>query len=155
MMKHSQLKSIEKLANLLDTKFKGPFGWRFGLDGLVGLIPGIGDAVTSVMAFIIVGQAVMVGAPMSVLARMMGNIVIDNLVSSPPLIGPIFDFVWKSNRKNMRILQGYAQSPAQTTRRSRWQVGLTLTLLLIALAGLIAGILYLFSLFYNFVATQL
>lgn len=110
--------SVEKLADLLDTKFKGPFGFRFGLDGLIGLIPGVGDVVTTVMAFLIVLSGVQSGASPAVLLRMALNIAIDNLLSAIPFLGFVLDFFWKSNQRNLKILKAHRVSPDATRRSS-------------------------------------
>jgi hypothetical protein len=94
------------LATLLDTAFLIPgTNIRFGLDALIGLVPGIGDAVTTAMSLFIVHEAHQLGAPAHTIARMLGNVAIDGVVGAVPLVGDAFDVMWRSNRRNMRLLR--------------------------------------------------
>ena len=97
---------IEALAALLDTAFLIPgTNFRFGVDALVGLLPGIGDALTTAVSLWLVKEARALGAPKHLIARMLGNIVIDGVVGAVPLVGDAFDLVWKSNRRNLHLLR--------------------------------------------------
>jgi Domain of unknown function (DUF4112) len=80
---------------------------RFGLDGLLGLVPGIGDLITTVMSLYIVHEARELGAPGHVIARMVGNVALDGIVGAVPLAGDIFDVMFRANRRNMRLLQDW------------------------------------------------
>jgi len=95
---------IRRLAYLMDGAI--PIGpWSFGLDPLLGLIPGLGDLLGALISMLIVVRAVQAGVPRIAVARMMTNIAIDTLVGSIPLIGDAFDFGFKSNLKNLRIYE--------------------------------------------------
>jgi hypothetical protein len=97
---------IDTLATLLDTAVILPgTNVRFGLDALLGLVPGIGDVVTTAMALYIVHEARQLGAPGHVIARMLANVALDGLVGMVPVLGDVFDVMWRSNRRNMRLLQ--------------------------------------------------
>jgi hypothetical protein len=97
---------IEALAVLLDTAFIIPgTNFRFGVDVLVGLVPGIGDALTTAVSLWLVKEARALGAPTHLVVRMLGNIVIDGVVGAVPLVGDAFDLVWKSNRRNLHLLR--------------------------------------------------
>jgi Domain of unknown function (DUF4112) len=97
---------LDALATLLDTAVLIPgTNFRFGVDALIGLVPGIGDAVTTAMSLWIVHEAHQLGAPKHVIARMLGNVALDGVVGAVPLIGDAFDVMWRSNRRNMRLLQ--------------------------------------------------
>jgi hypothetical protein len=99
---------IDALATLLDTAFILPGTHvRFGLDALIGLVPGIGDAITTAMALYIVHEAHQLGAPAHVIARMIGNVAIDGLVGSVPLVGDAFDVAFRANRRNMALLRDH------------------------------------------------
>ncbi len=99
---------IETLATMLDTAFIVPgTNFRFGFDGLIGLVPGIGDAVTTALSLWLVKEAHALGAPKHLIVRMLGNIAIDGVVGAVPLLGDAFDLVWKSNRRNMHLLRGH------------------------------------------------
>ena len=83
-----------------------PIGrWSFGLDPLLGLIPGIGDLIGAIISMLIVVRAVQAGVPRIAVARMMTNIAIDTLIGSIPIAGDAFDFAYKSNLKNLRIYE--------------------------------------------------
>lgn len=100
-----KLRRLQALTRFLDEAFVIPgTNMRFGADGLIGLIPGAGDLVTTALSAYIVHQAVQMGVPRHVVARMLANIGIDLLVGAVPLLGDVFDFAWKANRKNLRLL---------------------------------------------------
>ena len=101
-----RLARIDRLATLLDARYGIPFTrFRFGVDGLVGLVPGIGDAMTTGLALYIVYQAHKLGAPKHVLARMLGNVALDGLAGAVPIAGDVFDVFWRANKRNVRILR--------------------------------------------------
>ena len=99
-------KSLDNLAFYLDDLFRIPgVGWRFGLDAIVGLIPNVGDTLTSLASFYILLAGVRYGVPKITLFRMALNIGIDYLLGSVPIIGDAFDFFWKSNDMNMCLIR--------------------------------------------------
>ncbi|MEP6742819.1 MAG: DUF4112 domain-containing protein [bacterium] len=130
--------SLERLAWLMDDLIRVPgLGWRFGLDALVGLIPGFGDTATSLASFFILASAVRYRVPKITLLRMGLNIGIDYLVGSLPLVGDLFDAWWKSNQKNIALLRKRATVSAKDARSgnlSDWLFVGLIILLLIALA---------------------
>ena len=79
--------------------------WSFGLDGILGLIPGFGDLASGIVASYIIARAARAGVPRVALARMMTNVAIDTLIGSIPIVGDLFDFLYKSNTKNLQIYQ--------------------------------------------------
>lgn len=96
---------IRKLADWLDTRFVIPgTNIRFGFDSVVGLVPGIGDLITTVLGAYIIVRAQELGAPKLLLARMMGNLVIDSVVGAVPIAGDLFDLAFKSHLRNVRLL---------------------------------------------------
>lgn len=101
-----ELERLDKLAGLLDTAIGIP-GTRFsiGLDGLAGLIPGIGDTATLAASLWIVYQAGRLGAPTGVVARMLLNVGLDYAIGLVPVAGDLFDIAWKANRRNVRLLR--------------------------------------------------
>ena len=106
--RHERIARLDALATLLDTAFILPgINVRFGLDALLGLVPGVGDIVTTAMALYIVHEARQLGAPGHVIARMLGNVAVDSVVGAVPLVGDAFDVMWRSNRRNMRLLQDW------------------------------------------------
>ncbi len=101
---------IEALAALLDTALIIPgTNIRFGFDALVGLIPGIGDAITTAVSLWIVKEALALGAPRHLVWRMLANVAFDGVVGAVPLVGDAFDLMWKSNRRNMQLLRRHLE----------------------------------------------
>ncbi len=99
------VRRLENLARLLDSQFKLPgTGFRFGLDGLIGLIPGVGDAFTGALGAYLIAGAWRAGARKRTLLRMGFNMGLDLLVGAIPVAGDIFDFAFKSNKKNIALL---------------------------------------------------
>ena len=99
-------KGLDELAFYLDDLFRIPgIGWRFGLDALIGLIPNVGDTITSFASFYILFAGVRYGVPKITLLRMAFNIGLDYVIGSIPFIGDAFDFVWKSNKQNMNLIR--------------------------------------------------
>jgi Domain of unknown function (DUF4112) len=102
---HRSVERLRQLAHLLDDRFQIPgTRYRIGLDGLIGLVPGIGDAVTTLLSLYIVLEARRLGVPVTKLGRMGLNVGIDAVVGAVPLVGDLFDVAWKSNRRNLRLL---------------------------------------------------
>lgn len=133
MKQQKDVEQLKDLARLLDTKFSGPFGIKFGLDALVGLIPGVGDFVTSALSLFIIAQAASLGARPSTLIRMGINVIVENIVDMIPIFGNLFDFYWKSNMKNMAILEEHLSNPAREEIQSRMIVGIVFVILLLIL----------------------
>lgn len=103
-----RLDRVEVLANWLDARWVIPgTRWRIGLDGILGLVPGIGDTITTLISTYILYEAHRLGAPGHIKLRMLANIFIDWLVGSIPLFGDIFDVAWKANLRNARLLREY------------------------------------------------
>lgn len=110
---------LDQLASLLDDIFRIPgTGMRFGLDPIIGLIPGLGDFISGVMSFLIVLAAWQRGLPRITILRMMTNIGIDTLVGTIPIVGDAFDAAWKSNRMNYRLLTESTAASRQGRSRS-------------------------------------
>lgn len=107
----ARLAQLDNLADTMDSLFRIPGTHiRVGLDSIIGLIPGIGDAVALAPAGYIVWQARQMGAPKRLIARMGVNIGIDALVGSIPLVGDIFDVGWKGNRRNVALLRRHLEA---------------------------------------------
>jgi len=97
---------LDALANLLDTALVIPgTNIRFGVDALIGLVPGIGDAITTATSLYIVHEAYQLGAPKHLILRMLGNVALDGFVGAVPIVGDVFDAMWRSNRRNMALLR--------------------------------------------------
>ena len=105
---------LDALANLLDTAFLVPgTNIRFGFDAMIGLIPGIGDAITTAMSLYIVHEARQLGAPRRLIARMLANVALDGVVGAVPLLGDAFDVMYRANRRNMTLLRNHLDREAR------------------------------------------
>lgn len=104
----------------MDDMFKVPvLGWRFGLDALIGLVPGLGDTSTALVSFYILAAAVRYRVPKITMLRMGLNIGIDYVFGSLPLVGDLADAWWKSNRKNLELLKKRATVSPDEVRAGR------------------------------------
>jgi Domain of unknown function (DUF4112) len=130
-------KSLDRLSWLMDDLFRVPvLGWRFGLDALVGLIPGVGDTTTSFVSLYILASAVRYRVPKITLLRMGMNIGIDYVLGSLPLVGDLFDAWWKSNHMNVDLLRKRATVSATEARQGRVSDWLFVGVIIFALIGL-------------------
>lgn len=102
-----QQKRMQRLAWLLDESVRLPGGFRVGLDGLLGLVPGVGDISGAAISSYLIYQAHQMGAPRTLLARMAANVALETVIGSVPLIGDLFDFYFKANTRNMKLLQRF------------------------------------------------
>jgi hypothetical protein len=130
-------KHLEHIAFMMDRAIKIPgTNIRFGLDPIIGLIlPEAGDAITMIVSAYIVIASVRYGLAKIVIARMVFNIAVDYLIGSIPLIGDLFDFAWKANEKNLRLLNQHASG----TRHLRWSDWAWVFILLSLIALLVLG----------------
>lgn len=116
-------KSVGKstFADLMDQRFVIPgTDIRFGIDSVVGIIPGIGDWLGGFLALYFPIQATLRDISSAVVGRMFFNIIIDIVIGAIPLLGDIFDVVWKANVKNARLLDRYQKEPEATHTKSQW-----------------------------------
>lgn len=126
------------LARVLDDLVRIP-GTRIGIgiDPIIGLLPGVGDMIGGALSGYIILVAAQEGAPTSVLMRMLGNVALDSLVGSVPLLGDLFDVGVKSNRRNVGLLERYLESPRQTRAASRGVVALVLLAVALLVAAMV------------------
>jgi hypothetical protein len=130
---------LRTLARLLDSAMRVPgTQYRFGIDALIGLVPGIGDAIGALFSSYIVFQAARLGASRATLMRMLGNVALDTIVGEVPLLGDLFDVGWKANTRNIGLLESHLERPVATRRSSRRVVVLVGGALLLLLTGVIA-----------------
>lgn len=100
------LERVQWVGDLLDEAIPVPgTNYRVGLDPLLGILPVAGDSVAAVISLYIVGEAMRVGASWSTLATMIGLIAVDAIVGSIPVLGTVFDAVWKANKWNVGLLE--------------------------------------------------
>lgn len=135
-----RLEAARALARWLDAAFVIPgTRVRVGLDPLIGLIPGIGDAIGAAMGGYLILIASRLGVPPSVLTRMALNVGVETVIGAVPLVGDLFDFAWRANLRNVQLLETYLETPGATRRRSRLLVAVLLIVCGLVLAGAIAG----------------
>lgn len=133
---------VEKLAHWLDSAIRLPGGWRIGIDGLIGLVPGFGDAAGTVLSLYVVARAAALGVPGPVLARMLLNVALDGVVGAVPILGDVFDFAFKANVRNAALLQRSAANAPRARRASAaWLAGVAAVLILVAALVVALGIL--------------
>ncbi len=113
------LQRVRLLSELLDSKFVGPFGIRFGLDGILGFVPFVGDFITTLLSFSVLVVAARLGAGPATLLRMGMNILFENLIDMIPFVGNVFDFWFQSNNRNLKILEAQLRFPEKTSVISR------------------------------------
>jgi hypothetical protein len=108
--------NIDFYAHLLDDWFRVPFTpIRVGLDGLIGLIPGLGDILAGIASFVIILAAWIRGVPYVTLVRMMVNLGLEVVIGSIPLLGDAFDIAWKANRRNYHLMVRHLRQPQRHT----------------------------------------
>ncbi|MDY0212841.1 MAG: DUF4112 domain-containing protein [Desulfuromonadaceae bacterium] len=114
-------KHLKRLAWFLDNSIPLPrTNYKIGVDALIGLIPGIGDGIGAVMSSYILGTAAQMGVPKKILLRMGYNIAVDSVIGLIPFVGDAFDMVWKSNLRNVQLLEAYMDNPREATISSRY-----------------------------------
>src|SRR5687767_7117120 len=118
----------EKIAWLMDHSIHiGPFS--FGLDALLGLVPGIGDITGGAISAVIIARAMQAGVSRATIMRMVTNVGIDSLIGAIPFVGDIFDFAWKANSRNLELYQSSVHGHRQPAKDWLF-VGLMFILLL-------------------------
>jgi hypothetical protein len=140
------------LTRLLDSAARVPgTNFRFGLDPVLGLVPGLGDVAGAVLSSYVIILASRLGAPTTVIVRMLGNVVIDTVGGTIPVVGDLFDAGWKSNSRNLALLELHLGQPVSTKRASRAVVWLTVAaLVLLALGAVAVAALLVRALFQTF-----
>jgi hypothetical protein len=107
----ASLRRVARVAYWLDDRFRIPgTNRRVGLDGLIGLVPGVGDVGTTLIAAYILLEAARLGVPKAVLARMLANVGVDFAIGLVPLVGDLADLAWKANRRNAHLLRDHLLS---------------------------------------------
>ena len=130
-MQH-HLDRLRRIATILDDAVRVPgTNIRFGLDALLGLLPGGGDAITGAIAGYAIVLAARLGAPPAVIARMALNVLVDVATGTIPVLGDVFDVGWKANRKNVQLLERYQQRP-QKVNAGSWAVVAAVLLIIVA-----------------------
>lgn len=133
-----RIRRLRSIARLLDESIPLPGGYRIGLDPIIGLIPGLGDAIGALFALFVIVEARRLGASMSVLARMIGNVLLDAAVGSIPIVGDLFDAAYKANKRNIDLLEHFHADPSAAHRSSQNRVIAIAILLSIVLLAIVA-----------------
>lgn len=136
----ARLDRMRAAARLLDSQFRIPgTNIRFGLDAIAGLVPGVGDFAGAIASAYFIYEAARLGAPGTVLARMVTNVGVEALVGAVPILGDLFDVAFKANNRNMRLLEEHVVAPDVVRRSSRrtlvW-LGVGLVLLVVVTGAL-------------------
>ena len=110
LTREQRLARLDAIAKLLDVAFIVPgTNVRYGLDGLIGLIPVVGDIITTAISLWLVREARALGAPWHITARMLGNVAVDGVVGLVPVAGDAFDVMFRANVKNVRLLRRWME----------------------------------------------
>ena len=132
-----RLQRIRFVSNLLDQCITLPGGMRIGIDPIVGLVPGVGDLAATAMSLYLVYEAARLGLPKRVLMRMLGNVALEMLMGTFPVLGDLFDAVWKANMRNLRLVELH-HSPGAPERSKRKLFGWILGVFLLFVLGYVA-----------------
>jgi Domain of unknown function (DUF4112) len=125
---------LDILSHVLDDFIKIPgTSIRFGLDGIIGVIPGIGDIIGGIASYIIIIAAWARGVSYPVVLRMVVNVGIEAAVGAIPIFGDMFDIAWRANRRNYALLSGTLAEPLKYRRRSWWFLAALCAVLLVLL----------------------
>ena len=116
--------NLDLLSHVLDDFIRIPgTSIRFGLDGIVGFIPGVGDLIGGLASCIIIIAAWVRGVSYVTVARMVANVAIEVVVGSVPVLGDMFDIAWRANRRNYALLTGSVYEPRKHTMQSWFFLG--------------------------------
>jgi hypothetical protein len=138
------LDNARALARILDSAVGVPgTKIRVGLDAILGLIPGAGDAVSAALSGYIILAAARAGASKPVLLRMVGNVVLDTVIGAVPVLGDLFDVAFRANARNVALLERHGVDPAKVDRGSRrLGVAIVAILVLVILGVVTLGFLF-------------
>ncbi|MFK8031521.1 MAG: DUF4112 domain-containing protein [Gammaproteobacteria bacterium] len=145
-------KQLERIAWVLDNSIPIPFTQRrIGLDSLIGLVPGVGDAIGGLLSTWILFQGMRLKVPFFTLMRMIMNVAIEVVLGFIPFVGDLFDMGWKANHRNVQLLSDYLDRPVATARGSLLlMVLLLVALLVVGVATVWAGV-WLFSMVFGWI----
>ena len=134
-----RLRRLQTLSRLLDSSIPLPGGYRIGLDGLLGLIPGFGDIAGGIASSYIIIEAARLGASTSTLLHMVFNVLLESIIGLIPFLGDLFDFVWKANEKNTALMEKQLNTPQSRNspeHRLKATVAIIVLILIICLLAL-------------------
>lgn len=152
--KSNSILRLRKLSRLLDNAIAIPgTRFRFGIDPILGLIPGAGDFVGTALSAYIVIEAARLGLPKAALGKMVYNIVLESLVGAVPVVGDWFDFAWKANVKNLELLEAHLGVNKEIQKPNRWFIFLLVVGLFIVCIGLVSFSVLIIRLLLNAVSS--
>jgi hypothetical protein len=129
---------LDRFAWWLDSSIPLPgTRFRFGLDALIGLVPGLGDLAGLALSSYVLAEAARLGVSRAVLLRMGLNVALETLIGAIPIVGDIFDAVWKANQRNVRLLGSYVERPGAVRARSGLVLGGVLAVVVVALGAML------------------
>lgn len=133
-----RLKNIERISRLMDSQFKIG-GFRFGLDPIINLVPFLGDGISLVISTLLVFTMRKHGASNKIMVKMALNVIVDAIIGAIPLIGWIFDFYFKANERNLRLLKEHYQEGKHvgSGKNIIWSIVIGLLVLLIVVIYLV------------------
>ena len=132
-------RNLARLAWLLDDALPIPgTPWRIGVDAVIGLVPGVGDAIGALFSTYIIVQAARCGASVWTVTRMLGNVAVETLIGVVPVVGDLFDVVWKSNVWNLALLDA-ALTLERPPRDPEGVLRLAMVIIAIVMLGVVAA----------------
>jgi hypothetical protein len=135
----ASVQRLRQMSHLLDNAITIPgTGYRFGLDPILGLLPGGGDVLTGVMSIYIVFEAARMGLPAPTLGRMGFNILLDTLSGTVPVLGDLFDVTWKANSQNVALLEKHIANPMPSRAADKLFAVVVIAALLALVLGMAA-----------------
>ncbi len=140
-----RIADVEALARWLDYAFTLPGGFQFGMAGIVGLIPGVGDVMDAVLSLYIIMRAIKLRIPRIAVARMLVNVGIESLAGAVPFVGNLFDIAFKANRRNYQLLKNHLTQPDRQKSADWFFVVLTVILVMVSIALPVIGLIELFK----------
>lgn len=141
------LDRLDRYARTLDSQFRIPFTRiRFGLDPLIGLVPGIGDVVGLLLSLYLVVEAIRIGAGPGLVVRMLGNLLTEFVIGLVPVLGDAFDLMWRANDRNAALLRRHIERKLDIGKRPRpWLsyvlIGTFAALMLLLVALVVSSLL--------------
>jgi hypothetical protein len=132
-----KLENLDKLAWYLDSSIRIPgTKWTIGLDGLLGLIPGIGDLISGLISSYIVLKGAKRGLPAIVIVNMLLNLGLDTIIGAIPIIGDIFDLAFKANNRNVKLIHSYEKDPNKIKKQSLFSIAIFSLIVILSLASI-------------------
>lgn len=146
----ADFKWIDKFSSFLDSKYRIPgTNWRFGIDPILGIIPGLGDVTSFTFSSLLILMMSRKGASGKVVALMIVNVLIDTIIGSIPILGTVFDFFYKANNRNVRLLKKHYQE-GKYQGSGKGVVAITLVVLVLLLIGLIILLFKMIAFIFDF-----